>query len=502
LLFVPLELIIATGAQVAPPKVLQDKTILLLQALKIVLPALGMCGVLWLAIPDRWRFGFHRLIFNVAASPRTMPTIVALAFLLRLGWVLYYPTQLYAESNWYFDKATAISRGHGYVYDLESLKPTAAWPVGYPAFLALIFRVTGPSILVAQLANVTLSTFSVYLTHLFALRTFGRTVAVLSALFMATLPGVIVYNSLVCSDVFFLTLVIGTLVLTIDPQDQPQKLLGEYPVPGALFTGLVNGALILTRSTGLILLPLWFWIRWLVVRPGLAGWRRWTLTLAFGTGFIVVPWTVRNYVHFQKLIPVSINGGMNFWIGNNSLAHGSFVFPRDEALNPLVSLIGDEMAVDETGYQAGLEFIREHPGQALKLLPAKVFYLFNSNDQGLHWNRLSAVSPDQEPGEQAFMVTNLVYTLLAIAALLGLLALILRTKTLQSLAWIGVIFSVYWTLWHLPFFGLDRFALPLLPFLTTYAALGVLSAIEGAGQNAATPRVEVYKANHSPIHRS
>jgi 4-amino-4-deoxy-L-arabinose transferase-like glycosyltransferase len=470
LLFVPPEVMIQIGVRVSPLGTLRDKTISLFQALRIALPVLGSLGVVWLSIPAHVRRNVRRFTFNLVVSPWLVPVIMALALTLRLGWMLYYPTTLYAESNWYFDKASEIARGYGYVYDLESGKPTAAYPVGYPAFLAVLFRLTGPSTLIAKLANVVLSVSCVYFTYLLALRTFDRATAVFSALFMALLPGVIVYNSLVCSDILFVTLTTLTMVLTLCHIDQHTR--GTVI---ALLTGLANGAMALTRSIGLALLPLWVWVRWVVVsRHSRMSSARWVVAITVGTSLVVMPWMFRNYLHFHKIIPVSINGGANFWIGNNPQAYGGFMFPRDEAHNPLLPLIGDEVAVDELGYRLGLEFIRQNPGRVLKLLPAKVFYLFNSNDQGLHWNRLSALSPNQGgAGTQIFMLTNLVYTLLVIMALLGLLILLFQRECRRMMVWVGVVTSIYWTLLHLPFFGVDRFALPLLPFMTTYAAFGV-----------------------------
>lgn len=206
LLLVPLEVMVQVGVQVSPLGTLQDKTILLFRALKITLPIWGITGIIWLHIPIGMRQGLAKFISHVTSSPWVMPTILVLALLLRIGWVFYYPTQPYAESAWYFNKASELASGYGYVYDLETRKPTAAWPVGYPLFLAIFFRLTGPSMPVAKLVNVALSVFCVYLTYLFALRTFDRGVAVSSALFMALLPEVIVYNSLICSDVLCMTL--------------------------------------------------------------------------------------------------------------------------------------------------------------------------------------------------------------------------------------------------------------------------------------------------------
>ena len=476
-LFVPLEAMVQAGVWISPVGTLQDKTILLFEALKVVLPMLGIAGVTWILIPSHAR---HVIISNlgmVIHSNYIVPSIIILALLLRLGWIVYYPTQLYAESQWYFDKAFDIANGQGYLYDLVSRKPTAAWPIGYPMFLALLFRLFGPSILIAKLANAALGVLIVYMTYLLAQYIFDHTVAVLSALWIAILPGIIVYSSLVCSDILFMALVMCVLLLMLK-EETKAPLGNKQTTLLALVTGLINGLMILTRSTGLALLPLWIGIRWLNFRRRYGSSWQWVLAIVFGTCLVVLPWTLRNYFYFHKLVPVSTNGGVNFWMGNNSLAYGGYVFPRNMEQNPLLSLIGNEIALDETGYKLGLEFIRENPERALRLLPAKVFYLYNSNDAGLEWNIRSAAFHNQHgTGIRAYVLTNLVYTVLILFALFGLLILLFSSKRYRPLIWIGVIFGGYWTLVHLPFFGLDRFSLPVLPILTMYAAFGLAKLI-------------------------
>jgi hypothetical protein len=153
------------------------------------------------------------------------------------------------------------------------------------------------------------------------------------------------------------------------------------------------------------------------------------------------------------------------------------MWPRDET-NPLQPLIGSELEINRKGYELGFEFIRQNPLRALKLLPAKVFYLFNSNDFGLHWNKLSALRPSQfGSGTLAFALVNLVYVIVSFLAIIGVVHL-LRKQNKDFLTFSGVLLATYWTIVHLPYFGQDRFALPLLPVLAMYAAVGVVTIIE------------------------
>ncbi|MBE0410190.1 MAG: glycosyltransferase family 39 protein [Anaerolineales bacterium] len=393
---------------------------------------------------------------------------------LRLFWIFIYPTQLYADSIWYFEKGIEISSGYGYVYDLESMRPTAAWPVGYPAFLAFLFFFTGPSELVAKLANVALSLITIYLTYIYGKWIFNRTIGILSAFLISILPGYIIYSNLVSTDILFAFLTTTTLILAIKPivYESHKRLNPQF---FGIMTGLINGAAVMVRSTGLLLFPLWIFIRWLGRREGRSIILRWGIGLFVGTAGIVLPWTLRNYLVFDEFVPISTNGGWNFWMGNNPHAYGGYIATNNPEINPLLPLIGDEFAVDKTGYELGMEFIRENPLQVIKLIPAKIFYMYNSNDHGLVWNSLSAVDASQRgTGDRVFMLTNLVYTIVGALALIGISNLVLRGNLVRNgRVWVGVIFFIYWTVLHIPYFGLDRFSMPLLPILSTYAASGL-----------------------------
>jgi 4-amino-4-deoxy-L-arabinose transferase-like glycosyltransferase len=474
----PLSLVVSVGEFISPLNSIQNKTLLLFKALKVLLPILSLLGIFWLLMPDNVAFKVFVWLNWLATSKWIMPAILVFAFGLRLIWIFYYPTQLYADSTWYFEKGVEIYLGHGYVYDLESMRPTAAWPVGYPAFLAFLFIFTGPSEMVAKLANVILSLMTIYLTYVYGSLVFNRMIGVASAFLLAILPGYIVYSNLVSTDVLFTFLTTMTLVLSLESIGNIFQN-GRHHKMFGLITGLVNGAAAMVRSTGLLLFPLWIFTRWLIGRENRNSLRIWMGSFIIGTIFVVIPWTIRNYLEFQELIPISTNGGFNFWMGNNPYAYGGYIATNNPEINPLIPIINDEFAVEKTGYALGFEFIRQNPIKVIKLIPPKIFYLFNSNDHGLVWNSLSAVNLSQRgTGYRAYMLTNLIYTIIGLIALIGLIVIILKNRTKKLiLMWLGAIITVYWTVLHLPFFGLDRFAMPLLPILTTYAALGLYSFI-------------------------
>ncbi len=107
---------------------------------------------------------------------------------------------------------------------------------------------------------------------------------------------------------------------------------------------------------------------------------------------ILAPWTIRNYVVFDRFVPISSNGGFNFWRGNNALTTGS---PWTESGGPLWST--DELWQKIEPYldsgalfdkmhssihsQAATEWIAEHPSSAMMLWVKKalIFWTFDTN---------------------------------------------------------------------------------------------------------------------------
>src|SRR3990167_3428778 len=75
-----------------------------------------------------------------------------LAFIgVRLALIVFVPVEPGSDALWYFNRASTLAEQGSYS---ENGLPTAFWPVGYPAFLALLFTFTGTHLAVAQFANL------------------------------------------------------------------------------------------------------------------------------------------------------------------------------------------------------------------------------------------------------------------------------------------------------------------------------------------------------------
>src|SRR5690349_525297 len=88
------------------------------------------------------------------------------ALVVRTVWLATVDTKPVTDFHWYFLRAISMVRGEGYSVDGV---PTAYWPVGYPAFLAFVFKVFGTSVWIAKLSNAVLTLASVALAWRVAL---------------------------------------------------------------------------------------------------------------------------------------------------------------------------------------------------------------------------------------------------------------------------------------------------------------------------------------------
>ena len=239
---------------------------------------------------------------------------------LRLFFVLRFPansgdTVLYEQiaNNWL--------KHHVYAMDVQgAITPVDLRVPGYPAFLALVYALTGrvgeaarlwvmlAQIVVDLLACLLIARLAKLLVCEAADDPRGQR-AYLAALWLAALcPFTANYTAVALTEVFatlWTTLTCCTLVLAFRRVKQPEFLMRGSHLPlsksvvyGAAVSGALAGVGALFRpETPLLLIPAAIVFGALYFAEG--NWRRWfTVTLALGLGCLTVlsPWALRNLV--------------------------------------------------------------------------------------------------------------------------------------------------------------------------------------------------------------
>jgi hypothetical protein len=204
-----------------------------------------------------------------------------------------------------------------------------------------------------------------------------------------------------------------------------------------------------------------------------------------GMLLVVLPWTARNYLVSGHFIPISANGGFNLLISFSEESTGAYIFNLDKQAghvydwdsNRLVGLAWSEYEIDQFASKAALSYIRKEPLRSVSLAPKKLFFLLRDDVSAVYDNLFR---------ESTFLLPERYYPLYwllrvgAQAYYMAMLGLVLigaswqrpfkESPALLFLA-LPLIFLV---VFHLVFFGDDRFHMPFLPLFWAFSSLGVL----------------------------
>jgi 4-amino-4-deoxy-L-arabinose transferase-like glycosyltransferase len=312
-----------------------------------------------------------RLMAGAVSSPWTLFTVAFLVRVIVAGQLL--PTHAaggFYEQNEPARIAWAVVSGYGYSspWPHTPLAPTAQQPPLYPYLLAGIFKLTGAytyaSLCLAVALDAVFSALTAVLILQLGKRWFGAFVAVVAAWIWACwLYEVVVSIRLWESSLSGLLLVLGLWLLG--------KLANSAGISHWLLFGGLAGVAALTNTT---LLPVFvcFWV-WLWIAQRGAFRKHWLASVAICL-LVLAPWTVRNYATFHRLIPVRDNFGLELWIGNyEGVTHlydfrGGFPLVDPTEYNQL-----GEIRFMETKRQIAVRFIRQHPGEFLRLCGQRFF---------------------------------------------------------------------------------------------------------------------------------
>jgi 4-amino-4-deoxy-L-arabinose transferase-like glycosyltransferase len=199
--------------------------------------------------------------------------------------------------------------------------PTAQQPPLYPLMLAGIFKLFGictvASAWTAVLVNVLAGAVTAVLLYFVGRLHFGETVGILAA-WLWVLPWMYQTNAFSVSLTTAYLAALGSTALFLWV---PKRLEGNR---SWLVLGIYSGLLVLLQPA--LLTVVLVYGGWLAVSKGSSP-RIW-IALA-GLLLTLAPWTVRNYVTFERFIPLRDNLGLELWLGNRPGMQGTVDFSGD-----------------------------------------------------------------------------------------------------------------------------------------------------------------------------
>ena len=385
--------------------------------------------------------------------------ILGLALIIRVGWVLVSQTTPVSEASVYDRLAWSLASDGEYV--AEGGAPTAFRPVGYPAFLAAIYVVFGRSWLAGGMANALLGTVTVGLTYLLARTVLTARLSLVAASLVALLPSHIFgYTSVLRMETLHTVLVLSALAVTHRAVREPSGL-------NAVLLGICLGIGVYVRPI-LLLFPIAFGAV-LLLQPQI-GFRR-VLGLVGVAGMVtlivLLPWTVRNYVVMDAFVLTSTHAGYNLLAGNGPDADGQL-----EALDMTIFSDTSEMTVYRESIRLTVDHVMGQPISWFKLLPSKFFYLWASDADWVTFARAFNLRVFHDQFQQWLPSLKWFTQLYWMAIVLMAAGAVLTRSPRYWLSFPANIFPiliVYWTAFHMAFFGMGRFHAQVIPVIVIVA---------------------------------
>jgi|GEM_PF-2617540 len=201
----------------------------------------------------------------------------------------------------------------------------------YSYLLAFIYAVAGSEMFRAILIQFVLGVLAVPLMYAAGRLVFNRTTGLLAATFQAFYGYFLFVEGFILSEAFlpFLTAFFIWWTARALSRDRAWPFVVSGLILGALFSIRPQYFLVV------LLLPLgglWgAWCRDRASRSGMQERRKMVSRLvfgAFGAALMVLPLGLRNYVVTGKPVMLTVAGGVNFYIGNNREAPGTWQLPR------------------------------------------------------------------------------------------------------------------------------------------------------------------------------
>ena len=411
----------------------------------------------------------------------------------------------FGDSDSYWKLGRTLAFGRPYRFD-----PQRNWTIfrmpGYPALLAPLFWLGGehPPILWGRIENALFGVLTVLLTGLLGRFLFrDERVGLLAAAFAAIDPSLVVQSVLILSEEPFTAALLAQLLLITAilrsvsseniPAPQGAARSERFFALGGLL-GLLSALTVYLRPNWLWFVPfaLIFLLFDALIRRRMRGvefhgvdykdvavqkfdYRGMALILMIGFlafSFGMSPWWLRNQRVAGQFIPTTLQMGASLYDGLSPEADGSsdmrFVdrFRAEvaaESSDDPTKRAHFEVRLDERMKRASLDWVRQNPGEAMRLAGVKCARLWNL------W-----------PNEPSFSAPMIRLVLVFSCGPIFLLALcgLIRSFRENAAARLLLIPALYITAQHIIFVSSIRYRIPITPPLMILAAWGLLGWIK------------------------
>jgi 4-amino-4-deoxy-L-arabinose transferase-like glycosyltransferase len=389
---------------------------------------------------------------------RRLRVVLILAFVVRLAAIFVrLPHPLSGDELSYDSIALNLATGHGYSTGASAAdyRPTAVRGPGYVLYLAGFYRVFGHRPLPPLVGQALLDVLTAWLVARLARRWFGDPrVPVLAAAFYALYPPFVLDTAHVLSETTSQLCVVATVFLFCEH-------LATCRIAPLVGSGIALGLCALAKPQLALLgvaLP--------ACALGTLGWgraARAAVATSLLAGLVLAPWIVRNERVFHAFIPGVSTSGIGLWFGAAPFGHpiGGFDDPSvpDSLRRRLVTL--SDLEQNRWALADTRRIVAADPLGYARLTLTKIPRLwFNVGFQG------------HAPSRASWLLAGMNLVLFVLAALAALRA---RPAPPATALLVGL--ALFWTLVHVPFFTVVRYAEPYYALLLPFSAAGLLGLL-------------------------
>lgn len=254
--------------------------------------------------------------------------VFCVALIIRVGYNLTVGRGYVAEYDAHFYWDIGLNLASAHCFCLPTHIPTEERAPFWPFIIALIDLFLGANTLFPRLFLCVIGSATCVLVYLFAHTLFGRRVALVTGLLAAVYPGLFIYDGWLYSESLY-TFLQMAFCYTLYRFQRTQKN------SWAIWSGICIALAALTRPNGLSLIGLVCLWAVIVYTMRLLSWKiaiRSTLATICTAILLLIPWTIRNFLQTQTLIPVATGDGAvlagaynNTTLVNNPLGRGMWM---------------------------------------------------------------------------------------------------------------------------------------------------------------------------------
>lgn len=387
--------------------------------------------------------------------------ILLVALVLRLIWAWWVPVVPFSDGEAYDAFARTLVQ-HG-TFGWRADEPTSFWPPGTTFLHAALYAVFGLRYEPIVALNIALSLGIIWITARLAARFWDPTTAQLTALVLAVWPTLVMYPTILASELPFVFLT----MLALDLWTRP----GLHSVPRAVMAGLVLGFAALVRPQAL-LLPLVYAAGMLLMsRPSVTALleqTRLVVMVGLVMAVVIAPWTWRNHQLYGEPVLISTNGGITLWMGNTPGTDGRYMVVPDQ-----YNQLPENERARVLGQEARAYILQDPPAFAVRAVK-KLLILYTNESVGVGWNSPGIRQVFGESWEHRLKrLTQGSWAVICLLAAAGAWSS-LRRSGLQATLFSPIMLSIlYFTAIHMVVVSQERYHLAFAGQWAILAALGL-----------------------------